>query len=317
MTAKKILEVYGTAFACAALFLLFAVAAENFISVVNLLNVLKQISYLTIIAIGFTLALITGELDLSFASAGSLASVVTAALLFGGYPLLLGVLCGAAVGAAIGIANGLLVTRLKIPSLITTLATATIANGLAFLITGGVAFVGKMHPGFLFLGRGVLFGIPVLIIWMAAIVLLAQFLVKQTRLGIHMVCTGESEEAARLAGIRTKRMKVLGLAFSGLAAGVTGILLTASLSSSSPTIAGDFLMSGIAAVLLGMTTFEPGRPNVPGTVVGALIIGLLTNGLTLIGAQYYIQDIVLGLIIIFSVSVSATQMKQAAFGAPR
>src|SRR5690606_13691918 len=140
---------------------------------------------------------------------------------------------------------------------------------------------------------------------------------KQTRTGVHLVCTGEAEEPARLAGIRTDRMKLAGLCMSGCLAGVTGVLLTSSLSSSSPTIANEFLMTGIAAVLLGMTTVEPGKPNVIGTLVGALTIGTLRNGLTLLGAQYYVQDIVLGVIIILSVSLSASKFRKIAFSIPR
>jgi len=150
--------------------------------------------------------------------------------------------------------------------------------------------------------------------YLVSAVLVAQFVVKETRLGAHMVATGEAEEAARLAGIRVKRMKTLGLTLSGFLAGLGGLLLTAHLSSSNVTIAGGFLMSGIAAVLLGMTTIEVGKPNVAGTVVGTLIIGVLANGLTLMGAQYYYQDIILGLIILGSVGVSASQMMRAAFG---
>ena len=311
---KRILQKYGTVLAYVGLFLFFALASDRFLNAYNLMNVLKQISYLTIIALGFTLAFITSELDLSFANIASLCSVVTAALLHAGYPVPLALTCGLSTGVVLGLANGLLVTKLRIPSLITTLATASIANGIAFMLTGGVAYVGKLPDAFLFLGRGKIGGVSVLIFWMLLAVLLTLFFIKNIRTGVHMVCTGESGNAARLAGINVHGMKILGLTLSGVAAGVTGILLTSSLSSASPTIAGDFLMGGIAAVLLGMTTIEPGKANVPGTLVGALMIGTLTNGLTLIGAAYYVQDIILGLIILASVSISASQMMQAAFG---
>lgn len=314
---KGFLQKYGTILAYAGLFLFFGLFSDNFLNPYNLMNVLKQISYLTIIALGFTLAFITAELDLSFANIGSLCSVITAALLHSGHAILLAVFAGLSVGILFGLANGLLVTKLKIPSLITTLATATIANGVAFMLTGGVAYVGKLPDPFLFLGRGKLFGVSILIFWMGIAILFAQFFIKQTRIGVRMVCTGESEDAARLSGIPVPFMKILGLTFSGLAAAITGILLTSSLSSASATIAGDFLMSGIAAVLLGMTTIEPGKANVIGTMVGALIIGTLTNGLTLMGAAYYIQDIFLGVIILASVSISASQMMHAAFGVSR
>jgi ribose transport system permease protein len=258
--------------------------------------------------------LIAAELDLSFASVCSFAAVVVGGLIHHGLAPALAVLCGLAVGLAAGLLNGVLVTRLKIPSLIATLATASVANGLAFAVTGGVAFVGRWDPAFLALGRGAIFGIPALVLWMAGAAALVLFLLKQTRLGLHLVFTGEATEAARLAGIKTRRMKLLGLAGSGFAAGLAAVLLTAHLNSAAPNMAGDFLLNAIAAVLLGMTVFEPGRCNVPGTLLGAAMIGMLGNGLVLLGAPYYVQDIMLGIIIVASVALSAVTLKEAAFG---
>jgi ribose transport system permease protein len=304
---------YGTALGAAAVFIFFAASAQNFLTPGNLAVVLKQISYIAILGIGFALALTAAELDLSFANVTSLAAVATGTLVHGGKPWGLAILAGLAIGLACGLLNGLIVTRLKVPSLIATLAVASIANGFAFMITGGVSIVGRWNPDFVFLGRGVVLGVPILVLWTAAAAALALFFLKQTRMGLHLTFTGEAEDAARLAGIATRRMKLLGLGLSGAAAGVTAILLTASLSSAAPTSAGDFLLTAIAAVLLGMTMFEPGRPNVPGTLIGALIIGMLGNGLVLLGAPYYVQDIVLGIIIVASVSISASTLTKAAF----
>ncbi len=311
---RHFLATYGTALAALALFIFFALAADNFINPTNLLNVGKQVSFLAILAIGFSLAFTTAELDLSFAAVCSLCAVVVGGLVFHNVAPVLAVAAALAVGLVAGMINGLLVTRLRIPSLIATLAMASVATGTAFGITGGVAFVGRWDPAFLALGRGSVLGIPALILWTAAVALATAFVLKQTRLGMHLVFTGEADEAARLAGVKVKRMKVIALAFAGLCAGLVGTLLAATLNSAAPDMGKDYLLTSIAAVLLGMTMFEPGRCNVPGTLVGAATIGMLGNGLVLMGAPYYVQDIALGFIIVASVAVSAAALKKAAFG---
>ena len=310
---KQFMTKYGTALGGLAVFSFFAIFVDNFLKGTNLLNVVKQISYLAILSLGFLLALTTAELDLSFANVCSLAGVACGGLVHYQYPIPLAIGAGLGVGLLAGFVNGLVVTRLKVPSLIATLAMASAANGAAFWLTKGVAYVGRWPETFVFLGRGKLLGAPILVWWTICFAGLALFLLKQTRLGLHLTFTGENDEAARLAGIAVKRMKTLGMTLSGLAAGVVAVLLTASLSSAAPTSAGDFMLTSIAAVLLGMTMIEPGRPNVLGALIGALTIGVLSNGLVLLGAPYYAQDIILGVIIVASVSLSASTITKAAF----
>ena len=311
---RHFIATYGTALAALALFAFFAIAADNFVNPTNLLNVGKQVSFLAILAVGFSIAFTVAELDLSFAAVCSLCAVVAGGLVFKQVHPALAATAALAVGLGAGIVNGWLVTRVRIPSLIATLAMASVATGTAFGITGGVAFAGRWDPAFLALGRGSVLGIPALILWTAAVASFAQFVLKHTRLGMHLVFTGEADEAARLAGVKVPRMKVLALAFAGLCAGLVGTLLAATLNSAAPDMAKDYLLASIAAVLLGMPMFEPGRCNVPGTLVGAATIGMLGNGLVLMGAPYYVQDIVLGFIIVASVAVSAAALKKAAFG---
>jgi ribose transport system permease protein len=304
---------FGTALAGLLVLLFFAAFAENFASLGNLAIVLKETAFLAILAIGFALALTTAELDLSIADVASLAAVATGAMIQGGAAPVLAVLVGLGVGLGAGVLNGLTVTVLKVPSLIATLGMAAMAKGLGFMITQGVAFVGRWPREFTGLGRGTLLGVSNLIWWMAGIGFLAWLLLKWTRTGLHMVATGEADEAARLAGIRTGRMKRLGLALAGLLAGITAVLLAASLSSATPNMAADHFLYAIAAVLLGMTMIEPGRPNILGTLLAAFMLKALGNGLVLLGAPYYAQDIALGAIIIGSVALSATVMRRAAF----
>jgi ribose transport system permease protein len=310
---RTVVEKYGTAIAGAMVILFFVALAPNFINGSNLANILKDTSFLAMLALGFTLAFTVGELDLSFAEVSSFAAVVAGWFIQGHYPpgvAVVAALCGAALFGGL---NGLGVTALRVPSLIMTLGTAAIARGCAFMITQGVAFVGRWPTGFTGLARGSILGIPNLVLWLIIAMLYAHGLLKWTRTGAHMTATGEADEAARLAGIATARMKCLGMLLAGVFAGVTAILLAANLSSAAPNMAGDYLLYAIAAVLLGMTMFEPGRANVWGTVFAALVLKALGNGLVLLGAAYYVQDIVLGLIIIGSVAFSASSLKKAAF----
>jgi ribose transport system permease protein len=310
---KAVVERYGTAIAGLALVVFFVAFAPNFATPANMVNVLKDTSFLAILALGFALALTIAELDLSIAEVASLAAVTAGFLVQARYDPALAVAAGLGVGLLCGAFNGFGVTVLRVPSLIVTLGTAAIARGLAFMATQGVAFVGRWPTEFTGLARGATLAIPNLLLWLLAVAGLSYLLVKWTRTGSHMTATGEADEAARLAGIATARMKRLGLLLSGLLAGLTAVLLAANLSSAAPGMAGDYFLYAIAAVLLGMTMFEPGRPNVPGTVFAAFVLKVLGNGLVLMGAAYYVQDIVLGAIIIGSVAFSASVVKKAAF----
>ncbi len=310
---QAIVERYGTALAGLALVAFFLLFAPNFAAPGNLLNILKDTSFLAILALGFALALTIAELDLSVAEVASLCAVTVGALIQAKWDPVLAVGAALLLGAACGAFNGFGVTVLKVPSLIVTLGTAAIAKGLSFALTQGVAFVGRWPTGFTGLARGSLWGVPNLVFWFAGVALFAWLMLKWTRTGAHMIATGEAEEAARLSGIATARMKRLGLLLAGLCAGLTAVLLAANLSSAAPNMAGDYFLYAIASVLLGMTMFEPGRPNVPGTIFAAFVLKVLGNGLILLGQAYYVQDIVLGAIIIGSVAFSASVVKKAAF----
>ncbi len=310
---RELVGRYGTAMAGLTLIAFFMLFAANFANPTNLLNVAKDTSFLAILALGFALALRIAELDLSIAEVASLAAVTAGWMIQAKYDPALAVGAALVVGAAFGAFNGYGVTVLKVPSLIVTLGTAAIAKGLAFALTQGVSFVGRWPTGFTGLARGSSLGVANLIWFLAAFTAFAWVLLKWTRTGAHMTATGEADEAARLAGIATGRMKRIGLLLAGLFAAATAVLLAANVSSAAPNMAGDYFLYAIAAVLLGMTMFEPGHPNVPGTVFAALVLKVLGNGLILMGAPYYVQDIVLGAIIIGSVAFSARALQKAAF----
>jgi ribose transport system permease protein len=310
---RGFMERWGTAVAGLALIAFFMLFAGNFAALSNLVNVLRDTSFLAILALGFALALTTGELDLSVAEVASLSAVVAGGCIQNGVHPALAALAALATGTALGAFNGFGVTVLFVPSLIVTLGTAAIARGVTFMATQGVAFVGRWPPLFTGLARGVTFGVPNLVWFLGVISGLVYVLLKWTPTGAHMTATGEADEAARLAGIATARMKRRGLTLSGFLAGLTGLLLAANLSSASPNMAGDYFLYAIAAVLLGMTMIEPGRPNVVGTVFAAFVLKVLGNGLILLGTPYYVQDIMLGGIMIASVAFSSAVGKKVSF----
>lgn len=313
MPVRTLVERFGTAIAGLGLILFFAAFAPNFASLANLVNVLNDTAFLAILALGFTLSFTVAEIDLSIAEVASLAAVVCGWLIQLQYPAFAAAGTALAVGCLLGLINGWGVTALRVPSLIMTLGMAAIAKGLAYKVTQGVAFVGSWPVNFTGLARGTSFGVPNLLIWLATVTLFSYGLVNWTRIGAHMSATGEADEAARLAGIATARMKRIGMALSGTLASVMAVLLAANLSSAAPNMAGDYLLYAIASTLLGMTMFEPGKPNIAGTVFAAFVLKVLGNGLVLFGAPYYVQDIVLGAVIVGSVAFSATAMKKAAF----
>lgn len=310
MNVNKFLNQFGTVIALVLLFLVFTIAVPGFIDSNNLINILMQIALLMIIAQGFTMVLIVGELDLSFANLASLSSVLVAGLIIHGMNMVLAIILVLLGGIAFGAMNGILVTKVGIPSLITTLATGIVANGLIYMYTKGVSFYSGLPKEFLYLGRGRIGAIPVLVIIMLLDLVVFHIFVNKTVAGSNLKATGGNSSAAFIAGINVKFYKVLGLVICSFSAALSGILLTARLGAANPEGAGGFLMEGFAIVLLGQTVYTVGRASPIGTFVGALIIGVLNNGLTLMGAQYFTQDIVKGLIIILAVVISSIQSKR-------
>jgi len=301
---------WGTLFALILIIFFFSFTVRGFLDMANILNILRQISLLTIISEGFTMCLLIGEIDLSFAQVASLASVLSADLILKNWNPILVFSLVLLVGTIIGIVNGILITKIGIPALITTLATGMIIGGMIYMYTKGVSIYGNMPTYFLNIGRGNIGPFPILVLIMIFFVVFFQIVVTKTKYGKYMKATGENPTAAWLAGIDIENYKRLGFIFSSLNAAVTGVLLTARLGAASPEGASGFLMDGFATTLLGLTVFGVGKPNPIGTFIGALIIGTLNNGMTLLGAPYYIQDITKGIIIILSVTATSLQKKK-------
>nr|WP_306823079.1 ribose ABC transporter permease [Pseudomonas fluorescens] len=283
-----------------------SLANDNFLTTSNLSNVLRQVSIIAIIAVGMTCAILTGGIDLSVGPVMALSGTLSAGLMVAGFPLELAVLAGLAVGALFGAGNGVFVAYARMPPIIVTLATMGIARGLALVYTGGYPISG-LPEGFAFLGRGELLGVQVPILVMAVMYTLAFVLLNKTPIGRYIYAIGGNEEAARLSGVRVSRYKLLVYILSGLTAAVAGIVLSSRLMSGQPNAGVGFELDAIAAVVLGGTAIAGGRGAIIGTLVGAMMLGVLNNGLNLMGISPYIQNIIKGAIILLAIYISRSR----------
>jgi ribose/xylose/arabinose/galactoside ABC-type transport system permease subunit len=290
---------YGMFIALALWLVAMSFASEYFLTTTNLLNVLRQAAPLIIIGTGMTFVMATAGIDLSVGSTVALISVLTASWIALGLPALLVIPLVLVVGVAIGAFNGWVVT-LGVPAFVVTLAGLTSIRGLAFVYSDGYA-TPISDPVFVWIGRGDLFGInaPFLIAMVVAI--LGWFLLNRTRFGLHALATGGREEAARVMGLAINRVKVLVYALTGGLAALGGIVISARLSNGSPNAGVMLELEVIAAVVLGGTSLFGGRATIAGTVVGALLINFVRNGLNLLGVNPYWVQVVTGVILVLAV----------------
>jgi len=218
-------------------------------------------------------------------------------------------LAGLAAGLVVGAVNASLVTLVGIPSLIATLATGSILLGINFLLTGGRAIYGGLPDAYLWLGQGRIAGIPVLAFFMLFAVLLAWFLMERTIFGRYIYAVGGNQKAAELSGVKVRFYRAAALLVCSVFAAVAGMLLAARLGSGQPNAGERYLLDGLATVFIGMTMLRPGTATVLGTFFGALFIGVVNNGLNLVGMDTYIQSIVKGVIILIAVAIVSRTTK--------
>lgn len=299
---------YATIIGLALMIVIFSILSPDaFPTLNNFVNVLNQASLATIIAGGLTLAVVVGELDLSIGYAASLHGVlVTGLIVHDKLPIALALVIVLALGALIGVVNGLIVTKLRVNSVIATLGVGTIIVGLAFAYSSGVPIVAGVPEGFLQLSLGRwLFGIPNPIIIMAVVVVGLWVLVERTAIGQEIQAVGGNPIAARLAGISVDRIKILGFVISAVCAALTGALLAARLGSGTTNAADSYLLTAFAAVFLGSATLRDGEFHVLGTFIGTLIIVFGFNGLNIFGAPTFSQYVFQGTILVVAVALSS------------
>lgn len=282
-------------------FMIFA--SDNFLTGANLENIVRQVSINAIIAVGMTCVILTGGIDLSVGPVMALSGTVSAGLLVAGVSPPLAIGAGLAIGACFGVGNGLLVAYLQMPPIIVTLATMGIARGLGLLYTDGYPISG-LPEWFAWFGRGKLLGVQVPILIMLLTYLLAWVMLQHTRMGRYVYAIGGNEEAVRLSGVRAGRFKLLVYVISGFTAAVAGLVLSSRLMSGQPNAGASFELDAIAAVVLGGASIAGGRGVILGTLVGAMLLGVLNNGLNMLGVSPYVQSVIKGGIILLAIFIS-------------
>lgn len=299
---------YGIFFILIALVVLMSVLSPSFLTVINIMNVVRQISFIAIVGIGVTMVIITTGIDLSSGSVIALASVVSASFAHPNtYPLVVPVLLGLAMGVLCGAVNGSIIAKAKIPPFIVTLGMMTVARGAALLYSNGKP-IGNFTNEFIFLGAGKIMGIPVPIIILLFVAIITHIMLNNTKFGRHVYAIGGNEQAAIISGVNVNKVKVLVYTYASFLAALAGIVLTARISSGQPGLGVSYELDAIAAAVIGGTSLSTGGiGTVAGTITGALIIGVINNGMDLLNVSAYWQQIVKGVIIVAAVLLD--QMK--------
>lgn len=293
-----------------ALCVLVAVLEPKFLSAGNLASVARQTAVITIMAMGMTVVMVSGGIDLSVGSVMALASVGGAFAMVGGWPILLAIVVCIAIGTLCGLTNGLAVATLRIPPFIVTLGAMGIYRGIVLLITDGMAVVG-LPSNFGYLAEGNLFGvIPVPLLMVMVVALTIHFLLLHTRLGRYSYAIGSNVEAARYAGVRVSRYQIIFYAILGALTGLAGAIESARLVTGQPTAGEGYELRVIAAVVIGGGSLSGGQGTVTGTIIGALIMGVLANGANLLGISSFAQQVVIGAVIVLAVTVDEFQRRR-------
>jgi ribose transport system permease protein len=286
-------------------------ASPYFLTANNALGVARAFSLTAIAAIGQTMVIITGGIDLSVGSVLALSGLSAGMLLGTGWPLVPAVIAGLGVGVFFGLCNGLLVTKIGLPPFIATLGTLSIGRGLVYILTKGYPVtVPREEDLLLEVGQGYVGIVPIPVIIMLGITIVATLFLGKTTLGRYIYAVGGNEEAARLAGINVSRVKIFVYTMSGFLAAISGIILLSRLVSAQPSAGLGFELPVIAAAIIGGTSLLGGEGTVLGAVLGAAIIGVLENGMVLLGVNTYAQQAVTGAVVLLAVAIDIWQKRR-------
>ncbi|MBN2007875.1 ribose ABC transporter permease [candidate division KSB1 bacterium] len=300
---------FGTLLGLLILCIVLWILSPYFLTVSNLLNIAQQTSINAIIAVGMTFVIITAGIDLSVGSILAFSGVVLASTLRIGLPLPLALFAGLAVGMFCGLINGLLITYGKLPPFISTLGMMSVARGAALLYSSGRPISG-FSDSLRFLATGEILYIPTPVIIMIAVYVIAHFILTRTKFGRYTYAIGGNEEAAVLSGVNVKLNKAMVYGICGMLSGLAAVILTARLNSAQPIAGIMYELDAIAATVIGGTSLMGGEGTIFGTLIGAFIMGVLRNGLNLLGVSSFIQQIVIGSVIIIAVLVDMALKRQ-------
>lgn len=300
----------GTLSGLLGLGLVLWVLTPHFLTVSNLLNVAEQATIIAIVAVGMTFVILTGGIDLSVGSVLALAGVVMGSALHAGIPLPLALLAGLITGTLCGFVNGLLITWGRLPAFIATLGMMSVARGAALMFTGGRPISGFLE-NFRWLATGEVLRVPVPVLTMIAVYVLAYLVLARTKLGRYTYAIGGNEEATHLSGVNVGLYKTLVYGLAGFFSALAAILLTARLNSAQPIAGMMYELDAIAATVIGGTSLLGGEGNVLGTLIGALIMAVLRNGLNLLGVSSFLQQVVIGSVIIIAVLIDMTLKRRS------
>jgi ribose transport system permease protein len=299
---KAMLQRLGPLIALLAICAGLAVMSRDFLTVGNVLDVTRQVSINALISFGMTLTILLGGIDLSVGSILAVASVLTALLMKAGWDAPLATLIGILAGALMGAVNGLVIARGKVAPFIATLGLMTLLRGVALVLSNGSPISGFTSYFFALQGGGyVAHLVPIPVVWMLVMFVLFWFVLTKTVFGRHVYATGGNEDAARLSGVKTDGVQVVVYTISGAMAALAGMILTSRLDSAQPTAGAGYELDAITAVVLGGTSLAGGRGWIFGTLIGALLIGVLNNGLNLMGVSSFYQQVIKGSVILLAV----------------
>lgn len=298
---NEILRQFSLLSILALLIILFSFATDSFFSMMNFSNILRQVAVTTIAAIGVFMIILLGDIDLSVGSLYALIGVMAALVWQGTGSTILTLIAALVAGAVIGFGNGFVTAKGKIPSFVTTLAMMGIARGIAYIVTNGTP-IGIVEPGFTMFGTGFVGSIiPIPVIIMIIVFVLAYIFINNTRFGRYIYAVGGNDQASHWSGLNTTKIRIIVFTLAGLLYGLSSIILAGRLGGALPTAGQGAELDAITAVILGGTSLSGGKGKISGVLIGCLIIGVLNNGLDLIGLSSYWQQVIKGIIIIVAV----------------